>query len=82
MGPEREVRLRSEYAGLYQDLTPDIWVPAREWADVLVRRASAARRLNVHVRTFDPRHFEFRGGPGHDDRPPGARTRSTDSPHR
>jgi hypothetical protein len=38
----RECRLRPEFAHLYEELTPDVWVPAREWAERLVVRAKGA----------------------------------------
>jgi hypothetical protein len=57
----REVRLRPEFAELYSGL-PAGWIPAAEWADVIVARAREARSLSIHRRTFDPGHFEFRGG--------------------
>jgi len=75
--PEREVRVRQEYAGLYPELALDAWVPAREFAEVMVLRARTARGLSLHRRTLDPRHFEFRGGRV-DARPPHVRTRRTD----
>jgi hypothetical protein len=75
----REVRLRPEYAELYAEIPPGEWLPAPRTAELIVRRASAARRLSIHQRTLDPKHFEFRGGaPEH--RPGGARTRRTDRP--
>jgi hypothetical protein len=58
---ERECRLRPEFAHLYEELTPDVWVPAREWAERVVARAGKARHSNIHQRTLDPSHFEFRG---------------------
>jgi hypothetical protein len=61
--PPREVRLRPEYAGLYEHMPAGSWLPASVWAEVLVTRARRARQLSIHQRTFDPRHFEFRGGP-------------------
>ncbi|CAN5752998.1 hypothetical protein BH24GEM1_BH24GEM1_16470 [soil metagenome] len=61
--PVREVRLRPEFAGLYENMPAETWLPASQWAEVLVERARRARVLNVHQRTFDQRHFEFRGGP-------------------
>jgi hypothetical protein len=73
----RECRLRAEFAHLYEELTPDVWVPAREWAEQLVARARKARLLSIHQRTLDPNHFEFRGG-GALPRPPGARSRRDD----
>lgn len=62
MRPPREVRLRPAFAELYPSLPPDKWLPASEWAAAIVARAQQARILNIYRRTFDPRHFEFRGG--------------------
>jgi hypothetical protein len=78
-GTEREARLRPEYAELYGELAPNLWMPARELAAILVQRARIARGLSLHQRTLDPRHFEFRGG-APERRPPGQRTRRTDAP--
>jgi hypothetical protein len=58
----RECRLRPEYAEVYAEIPAGRWIPAYELAAVIVRRASAARRLGVHGRTMDSTHFEFRGG--------------------
>jgi hypothetical protein len=44
-------------------LATDVWVSAREFAEVIVARASQARRQSLHRRTLDPRHFEFRRRP-------------------
>jgi hypothetical protein len=60
MSAERDVRVRSEFAPLYPELATDVWVSAREFAEVIVARASQARRQRLHRRTLDPRHFEFR----------------------
>lgn len=60
----REVRLRPEFAGLYEDMPAGSWLAASVWAEVLVARARTARQLGFHRRTFDPRHFDFRGGEG------------------
>ena len=62
MGAEVEVRVRSQYAARYPELAMDVWISAREFAEVMVARASQARRESLHRRTLDPRHFEFRGG--------------------
>ena len=59
---EREVYLRPQYARLYPSLVPDKWVPASQWAAAIVSRAQEARAQGRYQRTFDPRHFEFRGG--------------------
>ena len=74
---EREVRLRPFVADLYPEVTAGVWLPARRVAELLAQRARAARGLNIHQRTLDPRHFEFRGGSA-DSRPANARTRKTD----
>ncbi len=71
----REVCLKPEFAGLYDDIPAGSWLSASVWAEVLVTRARRARELSVHQRTFDPRHFEFRGGP--EPRKPGERRRRT-----
>ena len=62
MDQSRECRLRPEYAGVYEEIPAGRWIPAHELAAVIVRRASAARRLGDHGRTMDSTHFEFRGG--------------------
>lgn len=66
MSAEREVRVRvrSEFAALYPELATGVWLSAREFAKVMVARASEARRQSLHRRTLDPRHFEFRGPAG------------------
>jgi hypothetical protein len=77
MQDARECRLRPEFAQLYEELTPGLWAPAREWAEQLVVRERKARHLSIHRRTLDPTHFEFRGG----ERPahlPGAQSRRDD----
>lgn len=68
MSPEREVRvrLRSKFAARYPELAPDVWLSAREFAQVIVARASQARRESIRRRTLDPRHFEFRRPPPRD----------------
>lgn len=79
MTGEREVRLRHEFAHLYDGLQPDVWVLARDWAEAVVARARRARAESVHQRTFDPRHFEFRGGaPARSSGEREARTRAED----
>lgn len=68
--PPRELRLRPGFAALYQDqaIEPGIWLPAPENAALAAGRAHQAGELSIHRRTFDPRHFSFRGGEG--PRPP------------
>jgi hypothetical protein len=62
MTDTRECRLRPEYDHLYDALPAGVWRRAREVAELLVARGSEARRQSSHQRTFDARHFEFRGG--------------------
>jgi hypothetical protein len=73
----REARLKAEYAEEYPGLTPGVWIPATELAQKLIERARTRRREGRHTRTFDPTHFEFRGGP-ESPRRRGSRTRNTD----
>jgi hypothetical protein len=55
------VRVRPQFAALYPELATGAWVSAREFAQVIVARASQARRDSLHRRTLDLRHFEVRG---------------------
>jgi hypothetical protein len=61
----REVRLRSEFAGEYPELQADVWMRSGDLAERLVNRSHARRRQGLFTRTFDPRHFQFRGGEPH-----------------
>ena len=65
MSPERgvRVRVRPKFARLYPELATEAWLSSREFAAVMVARASQARRQSLHRRTWDPRHFELRGSP-------------------
>src|SRR3954465_1987798 len=74
---DREARLKEAYASEYPGIAPEIWMPVAELARKLVERHQQGRRMGRFTRTFDPTHFEFRGGP---DQPRShhARTRSTD----
>ncbi len=58
----REARLRPEYTGEYPGITPDVWMSAKELAKNLVDRVHTRRKQGLYTRTFDPTHFEFRGG--------------------
>jgi hypothetical protein len=58
-------------------MTAGAWMPVRELARLLVERVHARRREGRPARTFDPSHFEFRGGDTASRRP-ATRTRSTD----
>jgi hypothetical protein len=73
----REARLKPEYAEEYPGLTPGVWILATELAQKLIERARTRRREGRHTRTFDPTHFEFRGG-SEIPRRRGSRTRKTD----
>ena len=75
----RKCRLRPEFAYLFKELTPDVRVPAREWAERLVVRARRGRLLSIHQRMLDPSNFAFRGGrrPAH---PSGQRRRGDSFP--
>lgn len=57
----REVRLRAEFAGEYPEIEADVWMRSGELAERLVVRSHARRRQGLFTRTFDPRHFHFRG---------------------
>ena len=74
---EREARLRPEFAAEYPGISPNVWLPAKELAKNLVARVHARRKEGLYTRTFDPTHFEFRGGDAAP-RPARARNRSTD----
>ena len=73
----REARLRSQFAAEYPGIVPGIWMPVAELSARLIERVRAARQEGRHTRTFDPTHFEFRGG-SQTPRPRASRTRSTD----
>ena len=73
----REARLKEVYAGEYPGITPEVWMPVAELARKLVERHNHGRRLGRFTRTFDPTHFEFRGG-ATKPRSASTRTRSTD----
>jgi hypothetical protein len=73
----REARLKPEFADEYPGMTPGVWLPVRELARLLLERVYARRREGRPARTFDPTHFEFRGGDTSPRRPV-TRTRSTD----
>ena len=65
----REVLLRREFADEYPEIQADTWMRSRELAERLVNRSHARRRQGLFTRTFDPRHFQFRGGEFHRPRP-------------
>ena len=51
-GSPREVRLRPLVADLYPELEADVWLPARQVAELLAQRARAARGLSIHQRVI------------------------------
>jgi hypothetical protein len=63
--PLREGRLRPEFAALYPDLTPGIWVPACTLTDFVLERGLYQRLTGSPAkhRALSEGHFEFRGGP-------------------
>ena len=65
MAPQREARLKPEFAEIYPGLEAGIWHPAARVAECFLARPDAAPHADVqHVeRILDERHFEFRGGP-------------------
>jgi hypothetical protein len=71
----REAQLRRQFA---HGIEAGVWLIAAELAIKLVEHTHGRRRLGLHTRTFDPRHFEFRGGESERPRPVTARTRATD----
>ena len=73
----REARLKEEYASEYPGLTPGVWLPVGEFAEKLVERVRTRRREGRFTRTFDPTHFDFRGG-STETRSRAARSRKTD----
>jgi len=76
----REARLKPEFAEEYPGLEPAVWMSATELAGKLIDRARTRRKEGRYTRTFDPTHFEFRGG-STIPRWPRDRTRSTDPQH-
>jgi hypothetical protein len=58
----REVRLRVEFAGEYPEIQADVWMGSGKRAERRGHRSHARRRQGLFTRTFDPRHFQFRGG--------------------
>jgi hypothetical protein len=74
---ERQVRLRPEYAHLYQSIPPNEWWPAWLMAEKLLALAES-KGLPPEERICNPSHFLFRGGQGPGQRLQDLRTRRTD----
>jgi hypothetical protein len=77
---QRRARLLPDYAPLYPDIPPDVWLPAGRVAFLLARRVARAHRSagSLPDRILDPRYFEFTGG-ANVSRSARARSRATDT---
>jgi hypothetical protein len=75
--PERQVRLRPEYAHLYRGIPPNEWWPAWLMAERLLALAES-QGIPPHERICDPSHFLFRGGQSRGPRLQDLRTRRSD----
>jgi hypothetical protein len=77
-GPERQARLKPQFAALYPGVVAGEWMPAWVLAEQLLARAEE-QGVSPRKRVCLPTHIEFRGG---GPRPPelrGLRTRATDA---
>jgi hypothetical protein len=74
---ERQMRLRPEYAHLYQGIPPNEWWPAWLMAERLLALAES-KGLPPEERICNPNHFLFRGGQGPGQRLLNQRTRRAD----
>ena len=60
----REGRLRSEYAGLYPGLEPDIWMPVEQLlrhVTEMIHQDRSKSGIVTGTRLLHDRHFEYRG---------------------
>lgn len=76
-GPERQARIKWEFASLYPGIVAGEWMPAWLLAEKMVEHARQPGG-DPERRVCDPAHCEFRGG---GPRPPqfrGLRTRALD----
>lgn len=66
MAPQREARLKPEFAAIYPGLEADVWYPAGRVAEYFLARPDDVPSATTELanRVLDERHFEFRGGPG------------------
>ena len=63
MSPQREARLRPEFASLYPGIPVDTWLPAADLgATLLMHHLRAPSPPELGNRLLDESHFEFRGG--------------------
>ena len=60
----RRARVRAEFANLYPELTPGVWLSAKKAARMVWRSGQRAGRpvLELGHRVLPDLHFEFRGG--------------------
>jgi hypothetical protein len=76
-GGERQVRLKPQYAHLYQGIPPTEWWPAWLMAEKLLALAEA-QGVPPQDRICNPSHFQFRGGQRQGPRLQDLRTRRSD----
>jgi hypothetical protein len=74
---ERQLRLRPQYAHLYQEIPPNEWWPAWLMAERLLAMAES-QGVSPGERICNPDHFQFRGGQTRGPRLQDLRTRRTD----
>jgi hypothetical protein len=77
-GPDRQARLKLQYAPLYPGITAGEWMPAWLLAEELLRLAER-RSPPMGGRVCDPAHCEFRGGGPRPLELRGLRTRQVDA---
>lgn len=65
MSPQREAKLKPEFADSYPGLQAGIWYPAARVAEYFLARLAQVPSATTELadRVLDERHFEFRGGP-------------------
>jgi hypothetical protein len=65
MSPQREAKLKPEFAEIYPGLQAGIWYPAARVAEYFLARLAQVPSATTELadRVLDERHFEFRGGP-------------------
>ena len=77
-GPERQARLKPQFAALYPGVVAGEWIPAWLLAEQLIRSAER-RGQGLSERVCDPAHCEFRGGGRRPYELRGLRTRAMDN---
>lgn len=58
----RRARVRPEYAELYPEIVPGVWMSAKKAAQVVRRSRKSGRSEAPGTRVLPDLHFEFRGG--------------------